>query len=114
MSWGAVGWSEGALHLHAASGAEGASKPPSSSHAIARPHAEPMINLGSHRDKTWPDGWTAVTEDGKRSAQVGGRWWWWRQEWWRQAGISRQVGNARRLGLLTASSCSLPVLPRAV
>lgn len=30
---------------------------------------EPMINLGSHRDKTWPDGWTAATEDGKRSAQ---------------------------------------------
>lgn len=26
---------------------------------------EPMINLGSWRDKTWPDGWTAVTEDGK-------------------------------------------------
>jgi hypothetical protein len=31
--------------------------------------AEPMINLGSHRDKTWPDGWTSVTEDGQRSAQ---------------------------------------------
>lgn len=30
---------------------------------------EPMINEGSHRDKTWPDGWTAVTEDGRRSAQ---------------------------------------------
>ena len=30
---------------------------------------EPMINVGSHRDKMWPDGWTAVTEDGKRSAQ---------------------------------------------
>eukprot|EP00887_Chlorella_sp_A99_P002173 scaffold21.g2173.t1 len=30
---------------------------------------EPMINAGSHRDRTWPDGWTAVTEDGKRSAQ---------------------------------------------
>jgi len=30
---------------------------------------EPMINLGSHRDTTWPDGWTAATEDGKRSAQ---------------------------------------------
>ena len=28
-----------------------------------------MINLGSHRDKTWPDGWTSVTEDGQRSAQ---------------------------------------------
>lgn len=25
--------------------------------------------MGSHRDKTWPDGWTAVTEDGQRSAQ---------------------------------------------
>lgn len=31
--------------------------------------AEPMINQGSHRDKTWPDGWTSATEDGKRSAQ---------------------------------------------
>ncbi|KAL4434793.1 hypothetical protein ABPG77_005320 [Micractinium sp. CCAP 211/92] len=30
---------------------------------------EPMINLGSHRDKTWPDGWTSATEDGQRSAQ---------------------------------------------
>ena len=30
---------------------------------------EPMINLGSWRDKTWPDNWTAVTIDGKRSAQ---------------------------------------------
>lgn len=30
---------------------------------------EPMINQGSHRDKTWPDGWTSATEDGQRSAQ---------------------------------------------
>ncbi|KAI3432398.1 hypothetical protein D9Q98_003954 [Chlorella vulgaris] len=30
---------------------------------------EPMINQGSYRDKTWPDGWTSATEDGKRSAQ---------------------------------------------
>lgn len=30
---------------------------------------EPMVNAGSWRDRTWPDGWTAVTEDGKRSAQ---------------------------------------------
>lgn len=30
---------------------------------------EPMINEGTHRDVTWPDGWTAVTADGKRSAQ---------------------------------------------
>ncbi len=30
---------------------------------------EPMINAGSWKDRTWPDGWTAVTEDGKRSAQ---------------------------------------------
>eukprot|EP00736_Rhodelphis_marinus_P005396 Rmarinus@m.9591 len=30
---------------------------------------EPMINLGSWRDVTWPDDWTAVTQDGKRSAQ---------------------------------------------
>jgi methionyl aminopeptidase len=28
-----------------------------------------MINAGSWRDVTWPDGWTAVTSDGKRSAQ---------------------------------------------
>jgi methionyl aminopeptidase len=30
---------------------------------------EPMINAGSWRDETWPDGWTAVTSDGKLSAQ---------------------------------------------
>lgn len=30
---------------------------------------EPMVNVGTWRDVTWPDGWTAVTEDGKRSAQ---------------------------------------------
>ena len=30
---------------------------------------EPMINLGTHKDKLWPDNWTAVTADGKRSAQ---------------------------------------------
>ncbi|CAI5709893.1 unnamed protein product [Peronospora farinosa] len=30
---------------------------------------EPMINMGSWRDKTWPDEWTAVTQDGMRSAQ---------------------------------------------
>ena len=30
---------------------------------------EPMINGGDYRDVTWPDGWTAVTRDGKRSAQ---------------------------------------------
>mmetsp|Transcript_69193 Transcript_69193/g.165916 ORF Transcript_69193/g.165916 Transcript_69193/m.165916 type:complete len:435 (-) Transcript_69193:147-1451(-) len=31
---------------------------------------EPMINLGgSPADKTWPDDWTAVTTNGKRSAQ---------------------------------------------
>ena len=30
---------------------------------------EPMINLGDWRDTTWPDGWTAVTKDGSRSAQ---------------------------------------------
>lgn len=30
---------------------------------------EPMINLGNHGDKTWDDNWTAVTTDGKRSAQ---------------------------------------------
>lgn len=30
---------------------------------------EPMINVGSWRDVTWPDDWTAVTADGSRSAQ---------------------------------------------
>lgn len=32
---------------------------------------EPMIALGVHRDKTWPDDWTSVTQDGKRTAQFG-------------------------------------------
>ncbi|KAH8913256.1 Creatinase/aminopeptidase [Atractiella rhizophila] len=30
---------------------------------------EPMITLGDHRDKHWPDNWTAVTRDGSHSAQ---------------------------------------------
>ena len=30
---------------------------------------EPMISLGSYRDKTWPDDWTSVTVDGSRTAQ---------------------------------------------
>lgn len=30
---------------------------------------EPMLCLGSYRDVTWPDNWTAVTSDGKYSAQ---------------------------------------------
>jgi methionyl aminopeptidase len=30
---------------------------------------EPMINLGGPSDTTWYDNWTAVTTDGKRSAQ---------------------------------------------
>jgi len=30
---------------------------------------EPMINEGSYKDTQWPDDWTAVTADGKRSAQ---------------------------------------------
>lgn len=30
---------------------------------------EPMISEGTHRDISWPDDWTAVTGDGKRSAQ---------------------------------------------
>lgn len=30
---------------------------------------EPMINLGTHNDVLWPDGWTSCTADGKRSAQ---------------------------------------------
>ena len=32
---------------------------------------EPMISLGTHRDKTWPDDWTSVTADGRLSAQFG-------------------------------------------
>eukprot|EP00897_Mesotaenium_endlicherianum_P005562 jgi/Mesen1/5033/ME000025S04431 len=30
---------------------------------------EPMINMGHWQDQMWPDKWTAVTRDGKRSAQ---------------------------------------------
>ncbi|KAI5809764.1 peptidase M24, structural domain-containing protein [Peziza echinospora] len=30
---------------------------------------EPMINLGTWKDKTWPDDWTSTTTDGKLSAQ---------------------------------------------
>nr|POF24702.1 methionine aminopeptidase 1 [Quercus suber] len=30
---------------------------------------EPMITLGTHKDKTWPDDWTSVTADGSRTAQ---------------------------------------------
>ena len=30
---------------------------------------EPMINEGTWHDQLWPDDWTAVTQDGKRSAQ---------------------------------------------
>lgn len=30
---------------------------------------EPMINLGTWRDVTWPDNWTSSTSDGERSAQ---------------------------------------------
>lgn len=30
---------------------------------------EPMINAGTYEDKRWPDDWTVVTADGKRSAQ---------------------------------------------
>lgn len=32
---------------------------------------EPMIALGTHKDKTWPDDWTSVTQDGKKTAQFG-------------------------------------------
>lgn len=28
-----------------------------------------MISEGVWKDETWPDNWTAVTRDGKRSAQ---------------------------------------------
>lgn len=30
---------------------------------------EPMINLGTYKDTTWPDKWTSTTSDGKMSAQ---------------------------------------------
>ena len=30
---------------------------------------EPMVNEGSRKCVTWPDGWTAVTADGKWTAQ---------------------------------------------
>lgn len=30
---------------------------------------EPMISEGTWRDVIWPDNWTAVTQDGRRSAQ---------------------------------------------
>ena len=30
---------------------------------------EPMINAGAYYDRVWPDDWTVVTADGKRSAQ---------------------------------------------
>ncbi|EHA26918.1 methionine aminopeptidase [Aspergillus niger ATCC 1015] len=30
---------------------------------------EPMVALGTYRDMIWPDNWTAVTMDGKRTAQ---------------------------------------------
>jgi len=30
---------------------------------------EPMISVGTYRDKTWPDDWTSVTQDGSRTAQ---------------------------------------------
>ncbi|KAJ5500244.1 hypothetical protein N7453_009295 [Penicillium expansum] len=30
---------------------------------------EPMINIGTHRDRTWPDDWTSTTQDGSLSAQ---------------------------------------------
>lgn len=30
---------------------------------------EPMINMGTWQDVTWPDNWSAVTRDGQRSAQ---------------------------------------------
>lgn len=30
---------------------------------------EPMINVGTYRDRTWPDDWTSTTADGSLSAQ---------------------------------------------
>lgn len=40
--------------------------------AMANGHVftvEPMINLGTWKDVTWPDNWTMTTADGRRSAQ---------------------------------------------
>ena len=36
---------------------------------------EPMITLGNWRHVTWDDGWTAVTADGGRTAQLNTRFW---------------------------------------
>ena len=30
---------------------------------------EPMITMGTWREQMWDDGWTAVTADGRRTAQ---------------------------------------------
>ena len=30
---------------------------------------EPMITVGSFKERIWDDGWTAVTTDGSRTAQ---------------------------------------------
>ena len=30
---------------------------------------EPMLTLGSTKERYWPDGWTAVTSDGSLAAQ---------------------------------------------
>ena len=30
---------------------------------------EPMVNAGNSKDFTWPDDWSAVTQDGSKSAQ---------------------------------------------
>jgi methionyl aminopeptidase len=32
---------------------------------------EPMISIGTYRDKTWPDDWTSATVDGSLTAQFG-------------------------------------------
>jgi methionyl aminopeptidase len=32
---------------------------------------EPMVSLGTWKDKTWPDDWTSTTTDGSRTAQFG-------------------------------------------
>lgn len=32
-------------------------------------HMNCRVSAGTWRDEIWPDKWTAVTEDGKRSAQ---------------------------------------------
>lgn len=42
---------------------------PMSSYGCFTSPPHPCDVAGGWQDETWPDGWTAVTKDGKRSAQ---------------------------------------------